>query len=36
MGLGTNIPVAVPPRGWVRPKKPSPMTTNVKPRGKPK
>jgi hypothetical protein len=36
LGLGTNIPVAAPPRGWVRPKKPSPMTTNVKPRGKPK
>jgi hypothetical protein len=33
MGLGTNIPVAVPPKGWVRPRKPDPMTTNVKPRG---
>ena len=33
MGLGTNIPVAAPPRGWKRPKKPDPMTTNVKPRG---
>lgn len=33
MGLGTNIPVAAPPKGWVRPRKPDPMTTNVKPRG---
>jgi hypothetical protein len=30
MGLGTNIPVAAPPRGWRRPKKPDPMTTNIK------
>ncbi len=30
MGLGTNIPVAAPPKGWKRPKKPDPMTTNVK------
>jgi hypothetical protein len=33
MGLGTNIPVAAPPKGWIRPKKPDLMTTNVKPRG---
>lgn len=33
MGLGTNIPVAAPPKGWKRPKKPDPMTRNVKPRG---
>jgi hypothetical protein len=33
MGLGTNIPVAAPPKGWKRPKKPDPMTTNTKPRG---
>lgn len=33
MGLGTNIPVAAPPSGWKRPKKPDPMTTNVRPRG---
>ena len=33
MGLGTNIPVAAPPKGWVPPKKPDLMTTNVKPRG---
>lgn len=33
MGLGTNIPVAAPPKGWVRPRKPDPMTTNIKPRG---
>ena len=26
MGLGTNIPVASPPKGWKRPKKPDPMT----------
>lgn len=30
MGLGTNIPVAAPPKGWKRPKKPDPMTTNWK------
>ncbi len=30
MGLGTNIPVAAPPKGWRRPKKPDPMTTNIK------
>jgi hypothetical protein len=34
MGLGTNIPVAAPPKGWTRPKKPDPMTTNIKPRGR--
>jgi hypothetical protein len=33
MGLGTHIPVTAPPKGWRRPKKPDPMTTNVKPRG---
>jgi hypothetical protein len=33
MGLGTNIPVAAPPQGWRRPRKPDPMTTNIKPRG---
>ena len=33
MGLGTNIPVAAPPKGWKRPKKPDPLTTNIKPRG---
>jgi len=32
MGLGTNIPVAAPPKDWKRPKKPDPMTANVKPR----
>jgi hypothetical protein len=30
MGLGTHVPVAEPPRGWKRPKKPNPMTTHVK------
>jgi len=34
MGLGTNIPVAAPPKGWRRPKKPDPMTSNVKPGGR--
>jgi septal ring factor EnvC (AmiA/AmiB activator) len=33
MGLGTNIPLAAPPKGWKRPKKPHPMTANFKPRG---
>ncbi len=33
MGLGTHIPVAEPPKGWRRPRKPDPLTTNVKPRG---
>jgi hypothetical protein len=32
MGLGTNIPVAEPPRGWKKPKKPDPLTTNWKKR----
>jgi septal ring factor EnvC (AmiA/AmiB activator) len=30
MGLGTQIPVSAPPKGWRRPKKPDPMTTNVR------
>jgi hypothetical protein len=30
MGLGTHVPVAEPPKGWKPPKKPDPMTTNVK------
>jgi len=34
MGLGTNIPVAAPPKGWIRPKGPDLMTTNVKSRPK--
>jgi hypothetical protein len=33
MGLGTQVPVRQPPKGWVKPKKPNLMTTNVKPRG---
>ncbi|MEO6015566.1 MAG: UvrB/UvrC motif-containing protein [Devosia sp.] len=33
MGLGTHVPVIAPPAGWKRPRKPNPMTTNVKPRG---
>ena len=31
MGLGTNVPVVKPPKGWVRPKKPD-LMTNTKPR----
>ena len=30
MGLGTHIPVAAPPKGWSKPKKPDPMTANNK------
>ena len=30
MGLGTQIPVSAPPKGWKRPRKPDPMTTNIK------
>ena len=33
MGLGTQVPVRQPPKGWVKPKKPDAMTRNVKPRG---
>jgi len=33
MGLGTHIPVAAPPKGWTRPKKPDPLTRGFKPRG---
>ena len=28
MGLGTNVPVVEPPKGWTRPKKPD-LNTNV-------
>ena len=28
MGLGTHIPVAAPPKGWKKPRKPDPMTSN--------
>ncbi|MGN6486347.1 MAG: UvrB/UvrC motif-containing protein [Devosia sp.] len=31
MGLGTNVPVVEPPKGWQRPKKPD-LRTNVKSR----
>lgn len=34
MGLGTNIPVAAPPKGWKRPRKPDPMTASHKPGGR--
>ena len=30
MGLGTNIPLAEPPKAWKPPKKPDPMTRNWK------
>lgn len=33
MGLGTQVPVRQPPKGWVKPKKPDFMTKTVKPRG---
>ena len=32
MGLGTHVPVAAPPKDWRRPKKPDPMTKNVRSR----
>jgi hypothetical protein len=31
MGLGTNVPVVEPPKGWTRPRKPN-LMTNVKSR----
>ena len=31
MGLGTNVPVVEPPKGWRRPKKPD-LMTNTSPR----
>ncbi|HEV7719313.1 MAG TPA: UvrB/UvrC motif-containing protein [Arsenicitalea sp.] len=34
MGLGTQMPVVTPPKGWRKPKKPDPMTARTK-RGKP-
>ena len=33
MGLGTNVPVRQPPKGWVKPKKPDFMTKGTKPKG---
>lgn len=30
MGLGTQVPVRQPPKGWVKPKKPDAMARNVK------
>jgi hypothetical protein len=32
MGLGTHIPVSERPKNWRPPKRPDPMTRNVKPR----
>lgn len=34
MGLGTSEQVFVPPKGWVAPKRPDPMTTGRKPRAR--
>jgi len=34
MGLGTHMPVAAPPRGWTRPKKPDSMTSHSRGRKK--
>jgi hypothetical protein len=34
MGLGTHVPVAAPPKGWRRPKKPDPMTRGSRPGGR--
>jgi hypothetical protein len=33
MGLGSNVPVRQPPKGWVKPKKPDFMGKDRKPRG---
>ena len=33
MGLGSNAPVRQPPKGWVKPKKPDPLTRGHKGRG---
>ena len=33
MGLGTSDPAHVPPKGWVKPKRPPPLTSNHKPSG---
>ena len=30
MGLGTNVPVSEPPKGWKKPRKPDPFTRHVK------
>lgn len=30
MGLGSDTPVREPPKGWVKPRKPDPMTATVK------
>ena len=35
MGIGTQHPRPAPPAGWVRPKKPDPMTAGRSRRGKP-
>ena len=34
IGMGTGIPVVEKPKGWRPPRKPDPMTRNVKPRGR--
>ncbi len=33
MGLGTSDPAHLPPKGWVRPKKPPPLVGRHRPRG---
>ncbi len=34
MGLGTHVPVAEPPKGRKKPKKPDPLTSSSKPGGR--
>lgn len=34
IGMGSGVPVVQRPRNWRPPRKPDPMTKNVKPRGK--
>ncbi len=34
MGLGTNVPVVAPPKGWTPPKKPDLLTSPRKGRGR--
>lgn len=33
MGLGTHLPVAGPPKGWKKPRKPDPLTSGKGRRG---
>jgi hypothetical protein len=34
MGLGTDVPARKPPEGWTPPKRPDPLTTGTKRRGR--